>query len=81
MARTTIAQVSSDLDKVDKRLSAVEDAVTTGNANSLLLTHMVEENTNDITDINSSFRWFMRTVIFILLSGVATALFTGGYIL
>lgn len=75
MARRTVLEVSNDLDRVEGRLNLVEKSTISANANNQLLTHMVKENTKDIGSINNSFRWFMRTVIFLLLSGVVTVIF------
>jgi chromosome segregation ATPase len=80
MARRTVKEVSTDLDKVSDRLHDLEGSHTDLQMQHKLLHKDVAENTQDISDIKDYFKWFMKVVIGLFASAVVGFIVQGGLV-
>jgi uncharacterized phage infection (PIP) family protein YhgE len=80
MARRTVKEVSTDLDKFIDRLYDLEGAHTDLEMRHKLLHKDVVENTRDVSEIKDYFKWFMKVVIGLFASAVVAFIVQGGLV-
>ena len=80
MARRTVKEVSTDLDKFIDRLYDLEGAHTDLEMQHKLLHKDVVENTRDVSEIKDYFKWFMKVVIGLFASAVVAFIVQGGLV-
>ena len=71
--RRTIKAVSDDLDKLEIAHHGLDKA-------HFMLKRDVEENTKDIIEIASYFKWFMKVVVSLVAAAVVAFVVQGGLV-